>query len=193
MSQGEIAELRRSYHRRICEDVLRVNSDGIPNNADRSSTSSSAIGKGIIAGIGMDVAEGRIPGQTAGRNFEAATKDFLDCSFSRLGHLRPGDWEFSLDGNLGDYEQYRHLHDVQHAIKENEIAFGQVQRAANRGKPGSQAPAGRFPFHSGPWWASSGRFAATLPRQCRHLCVRRPARPTPQKPPGCPPPTEVGG
>ena len=75
----------------------------------------------------MDVAEGKIPGQTAGRKFDAATRDFLDCSFSRLGHLRPGDWEFSLDGNLGDYEQYRHLHDVQHAIKENEalrVVFG---------------------------------------------------------------------
>ena len=127
MTPGRVAALRRTYHVRICNDVLRLNSDAVPNNADSSSASSSAIGRRIVDRIGLNVRRGTIAGQTAGREFEAATRDFLEKSFSRLGHLRPGDWEFSLGGNIGDYEQYNHLRDVRRAIEENEtlrVVFG---------------------------------------------------------------------
>ncbi len=44
-----------------------------------------------------------------------------------MGHLRPGEWEFSLGGNIGDYEQYLHLSEVRQVINENEklrVVFG---------------------------------------------------------------------
>ena len=127
MSSGEIDRLRRAYHERIVNDVLRLGDSGIPNNADRGSKSSIAISKGIVERMGGDVAEGSLPGQTAGGQFEAATKDFLSSAFSALHHLRPGDWEFSLGGNIGDYHQYRHLHDIRRAIDDNQelrVVFG---------------------------------------------------------------------
>ena len=124
---GKIEDLRRSYHRQICNDVLRQNESGVPNNADGASAASVKIGRGIIDRLGFVVETGRLPGQTAGRRFEDATKDFLRDAFELLAHLRPGEWEFSLGGNVRDYEQYLHLSDVLRMVeqhKELQIIFG---------------------------------------------------------------------
>lgn len=106
---------------------MRLGESAIPNNADRGSKSSVSIRKGIVKRIGGDVAEGTLAGQTAGGQFEAATRDFLSNAFNALHHLRPGDWEFSLGGNIGDYQQYQHLHDIKRAIEDNQqlrVVFG---------------------------------------------------------------------
>lgn len=126
MSHGELAKLRRDYHRRIVSDVLRLDASKIPNNADRGSKSSVSISQGIAERIGGNV-EGSLAGQTAGGLFEAATRDFLASAFNALHHLRPGDWELSLGGDIGDYQQYQHLNDVKRAIEENQalrVVFG---------------------------------------------------------------------
>ena len=124
---GRIEELRRIYHIRICSDVLRQNEAGVPNNADSGSTASVKLSAGIVDNLEIPLGEGKVAGQTAGRRFEEATKDFLRDAFGLLSHLRPGEWEFSVGGNLRDYEQYLHLSDVRQAIEENEqlrILFG---------------------------------------------------------------------
>ena len=74
MESGIIEELRSAYHRRICEEVLRKNSDGVPNNADSSSNPSKRIGKGIIDHFVWPIRTGRLPGQTAGSRFEEANQ-----------------------------------------------------------------------------------------------------------------------
>ena len=48
-------------------------------------------------------------------------------AFGLLSHLRPGEWKFSLGGNIGEYEQYMHLSDLERLIQANEelrIIFG---------------------------------------------------------------------
>jgi len=120
MKTGKIEELRREYHRRVCTEVLRKNENGTPNNADSASAASVEIGKRIVAHLGIDVETGRLPGQTAGNQFELATRDFLQNAFMLLQHLRPGEWEFSVGGKIRDFEQYQHLTDVSRAIQENE-------------------------------------------------------------------------
>ena len=120
-------DLRQAYHRRICEEVLRQNASGVPNNSDGSSAGSVRIGKGIIERLGFDVKTGKLAGQTAGRRFEEATKDYLREAFGLLIHLRPGEWEFSSGGDIRDYEQYLHLSDVSKMVKQHEelrIIFG---------------------------------------------------------------------
>ena len=127
MEKGRIEELRVAYHRRICEEVLRKNSAGVPNNADRGSKASVRISKGIIDRLGWPTRAEQLAGQTAGHRFEKATRDFLRDAFGLLSHLRPGEWEFSLGGNIRDYEQYQHLAAVLHAVKQNEelrVVFG---------------------------------------------------------------------
>ena len=124
---GKIEELRSAYHRQICDEVLRQNESGVPNNADSGSAASVRIGRGIIDRIGFPVKTERLAGQTAGHRFEAATKDFLHDAFGLLAHLRPGEWEFSLGGNIRDYEQYQHLSDVSRVVEEHKelrIVFG---------------------------------------------------------------------
>ena len=124
---GRIEDLRRSYHQRICRDVLRKNAEGIPNNADKNSSASAKLGKGIVENIGIQIEIGTLAGQTAGKLFEEATKEFLCEAFDFLSHLRPGEWEFSLGGNIGEYEQYMHLSDLERLIQANEelwIIFG---------------------------------------------------------------------
>lgn len=124
---GRIEDLRRDYHRQIFRDVLRQNARGIPNNADSSSKASIRLGQGIVKHVGIETKRGRLAGQTAGHNFEEATKGFLRDAFGLLSHLRPGEWEFSLGGNIRDYEQYLHLSDVRQVVEAHEelrIIFG---------------------------------------------------------------------
>ncbi len=123
---GVMEDLRREYHSALCDRVLRVNG-GVSNNSDRGSAASVRLGKGIIEGIGIEPKSGRLAGQTAGLRFEEATRDFLRDAFGLLSHLRPGEWEFSLGGNIRDYEQYQHLADVSRVIaqhKELRVVFG---------------------------------------------------------------------
>ncbi len=120
-------DLRREYHRRIFSDVLRIDSKGVPNNADKGSNSSIRIGNGIIEKIGLEVKQGRIAGQTVGARFEGVTRTFLQAAFELLHHLRPGEWEFSLGGKIDEHEQYQHLRDVHRAVQQNKdlrVAFG---------------------------------------------------------------------
>ena len=124
---GRIEALRRAYHRQIANDVLRQNASGVPNNADSSSSSSVRIAKGIVRNIGLPLGSDKLAGQTAGHRFEEATKIFLRDAFGLLSHLRPGEWEFSLGGDIRDYEQYLHLSDVRRMVEQHEelrIIFG---------------------------------------------------------------------
>ena len=124
---GRIEALRRAYHRQIANDVLRQNESGIPNNADGGSASSVRIAKGIVQNVGLPLGADKLAGQTAGRRFEEATRVFLRDAFGLLSHLRPGEWEFSLGGDIRDYEQYLHLSDVRRMVEQHEelrIIFG---------------------------------------------------------------------
>ena len=124
---GRIENLRREYHRQVFRNVLRQDARGRPNNADSSNKASIRLGQGIVNTIGISAKRGKLPGQTAGRKFEEETKGFLRDSFSLLSHLRPGQWEFSLGGDIRDYEQYMHLSDVRQVVEAHEelrIIFG---------------------------------------------------------------------
>ena len=124
---GSIEALRRAYHRQVFRDVLRQTASGIPNNADSGSASSVRLARGIVENIGLPIGTERLAGQTAGRQFEETTKSFLRDAFGLLSHLRPGEWEFSLGGNIRDYEQYLHLSDVRRVVEQHEelrIIFG---------------------------------------------------------------------
>ena len=127
MGKGRIEKLRKAYHLRICKEVLRKNSAGIPNNADISNKTSVRLSKGISDRLGWSIKTGSLSGQTAGHRFEGATKDFLREAFGLLSHLRPGKWEFSLGGSIRDYEQYQHLAAVSRAVRQNKelrVVFG---------------------------------------------------------------------
>ena len=101
--------------------MLRQNADGIPNNADKGSNSSKRIARGIVENIGLPIVRGALSGQTAGRQFEERNEQLPARRLRTvLSHLRPGEWEFSLGGDISDYEQYQHLADIRRLVKEHE-------------------------------------------------------------------------
>jgi hypothetical protein len=108
-----VAALRQEYHRRICKEILRESrtSEGVsyPNIADVGSPGSIRIASKLVEHLGCAIRKGRIPGQTVGRLFEVATKDYLEGAFQLLQHLRPGHWQYSVDTAISEYDQYEHL------------------------------------------------------------------------------------
>ena len=63
-------------------------------------------------------------GQTSGNEFEGACCDFINATFKRLNHLRPGKWQVvrlpQRDRvGIARFEQYAHLSEIARMCKEN--------------------------------------------------------------------------
>lgn len=122
-----INDLRRSYHERICTDVIYLKNDNIPNMADKCNISSKKISINLVKLLPYQISTAEISGQTAGHRFEQITKDFLENVFLHLHHVRPGKWKFTTQCSISDYYQYRHLNELAKIVKENKLlktAFG---------------------------------------------------------------------
>jgi len=122
-----LAKLRTEYHRQICARVLSVDASGIPNNADKHSKISVALAKGILKQIDYPLNPIAVSGQTSGNLFEQITARFIEASFRKLAHLRPGEWTFSIGRRVQEFEQYEHLAELEKALsmyKELRTAFG---------------------------------------------------------------------
>ena len=122
-----INELRRSYHERICSEVIYLKEGSIPNMADKGSKPSKEISINLLKLLPYSISSTEISGQTAGKRFELITKNFLENVFVHLHHIRPGKWKFTTQSNISDYFQYKHLDELAKIIKENkslQTAFG---------------------------------------------------------------------
>lgn len=108
---AHFSEARKSFHAALLGAVLRVDAGGVPSNADRSSQASIRIARGIVNLIGEESAGARLAGQMSGRVFEEICEKFLENTFLRLGHLRPGIWRIrrGSEASFALHEQYTHL------------------------------------------------------------------------------------
>ncbi len=129
-----ILELRKDYHRRICQEIIRITRrakrkklKGVieeidveyPNFADVGNEASMQIAWRIVERIGC-LGEGtEIRGQTSGGRFESVTKDFLQQSFELLQHLRPGKWQYSMQFPISQFDQYEHLANLEKIVEDN--------------------------------------------------------------------------
>lgn len=116
-------EARRSFHAALFNTVLRTD-NGVPSNADKHSKPSINIATGIIERLGPETVGARLAGQMAGNQFEEICAQYLKETFSRLNHLRPGQWEISkgLGGGrlaIAQFDQYEHLAALDAAAKDN--------------------------------------------------------------------------
>jgi hypothetical protein len=107
-----IEELRREYHREICQRILHLKPGNIPNIADKHSRPSVALAQGIVQRLGYPLQKTLPSGQTAGTAFEEVTRRFLEEAFHLIEHLRPGEWRFSVEADITDFDQYEHLADL---------------------------------------------------------------------------------
>lgn len=109
-----LLQARNRYHKLLLsEGVLSVDNDGIPSNADRSSRLSVAIAREIATILEANV-QTKALGQTSGAKFESINMQFLEETFPKLQHLRPGKWHVTKLGNrnsvkTSSFAQYEHL------------------------------------------------------------------------------------
>lgn len=117
-------EARRGFHAALLERVLKVDAKGVPSNADRHSAPSVKIAAGIMEQLGSEAQGARLAGQMAGSKFEEICAEFLEETFLKLLHLRPGKWDIGkgLAGGrlaIAQFDQYEHLAALETASKEN--------------------------------------------------------------------------
>lgn len=118
----EIAQLRAEYHRRVSNELIRIQLDShgyFPNFADKSSRASRAIALDVVKQLGIALKPSQISSQTVGAKFETITRDFLRKAFQALSHLRPGEWIYDFQRPITDFDQYLHLASLEVFIREH--------------------------------------------------------------------------
>ncbi len=115
--------LRQEYHHHLCAQVVRLDAQNRPNNADKSSRLSTAIARALWQFVaqrtGCTFDHTSLPPQSVGKAFEAATRDYLQRAFATLRHLRPGRWRFYLNHRIEEFAQYRHLAELSRTLREH--------------------------------------------------------------------------
>jgi hypothetical protein len=119
---AQFLEARIAFHAALLKATLTIDSRGIVSNADSSNRSSIAIASGIADLLKAETQGERIAGQTSGNQFEGACADFIQQTFTKLGHLRPGTWDIhQVSGRnrleIARYAQYAHLTALDRAAK----------------------------------------------------------------------------
>jgi len=113
-----LERLRKAYHEAICKQVLGYRA-GVPNIADKSSKRSIQLAQGILTRIGLPPCPNPPKGQRAGALFESLTLDYLQKAFQLIQHLRPGEWTFSVHGDVTLFDQYEHLTDLAQVLAQH--------------------------------------------------------------------------
>ncbi len=117
-----LKDLRRDFHKKLFAHCVRMRSEGVPNMADKDSVPSVGLATEMTARIGLDVPAGTVTPQRVGSQFAIAVCSFLENSFKRIVHLRPGDWTFSTaqgpDG-IAKFAQYAHLASIERVLSDH--------------------------------------------------------------------------
>lgn len=123
-TNGTVAfvEARKKFHLQLLEHTLTINAAGVVSNADSSNKNSKAIAREIAKLLQAETIGERIAGQTSGNQFESICAQFVNDTFLKLGHLRPGKWNIQqVSGRnrleIARYEQYAHLVALDRAAK----------------------------------------------------------------------------
>lgn len=119
-----ITKSRKQYHENLLlHNVLTIDANGVPSNADKSSELSKFIARQIADSLMAEVHE-KIQGQTSGAKFEQLNMEFLEQTFPHLRNIRPGKWHIEKLGNrsqtkTSSFVQYAHLEELNKLVKQN--------------------------------------------------------------------------
>jgi len=113
-----MGQLRKAYHEEICKKILGYRGE-VPNIADKTSKASIELAQGILTRLGFSPCLEPPVGQRAGALFESLTCGYLAKAFHLLQHLRPGNWKFSVHGNVTVFDQYEHLNDLADVLRKH--------------------------------------------------------------------------
>lgn len=119
-----ITKARKQYHAKLLtHNVLTIDKDGIPSNADKSSELSKYIARQIADSLMVEVHD-KIQGQTSGAKFEQINMEYLAQTFPLLQSIRPGKWHIEKLGNrsqikTSSFAQYAHLEALSNFVRQN--------------------------------------------------------------------------
>jgi len=121
--KGLIQAARTQFHAALMAKVLTLGDGKVPSNADKNNNASVKIALAILDQIGIGSNAKRLAAQSAGNEFEEVCAAFLESTFLRLMHIRPGEWKIfritqgSREG-IARFEQYAHLSALADACKQ---------------------------------------------------------------------------
>ena len=118
MTKEILSVARRQFHSALQERLWSVRGR-IPSNSDKNNSASVGIGLALAEAVGVTSDSKRLTGSAAGTEFERRTQDFLQATFPRLDHLRPGRWHVRVGSAISHFEQYSHLDALEQAAKAN--------------------------------------------------------------------------
>lgn len=119
-----ITKARKQYHAKLLtHNVLTIDKDGVPSNADKSSELSKYIARHIADSLLVEVHD-KIQGQTSGAKFEQINMEYLAQTFPLLQSIRPGKWHIEKLGNrsqikTSSFAQYAHLEALSNFVRQN--------------------------------------------------------------------------
>jgi hypothetical protein len=116
--QMDLEQLRKAYHEAICQRVLGYRA-GVLNIADEDMGSSIELAQCILNRMGFPPCPELPERQRAGALFESLTRDYLEKAFRLIQHLRPGNWVFSVHGDVTAFDQYEHLTDLAQVLAQH--------------------------------------------------------------------------
>ena len=113
-------QLRQEYHQALQNRVWGW--DGAyASNADKGSKVSGIIASAMLANA-PNATTTPAKSQSAGVAFTELTMAFVEKAFSRLSHLRPGEWRYSTaqaKTGIMAFQQYEHLATVREMLEEH--------------------------------------------------------------------------
>lgn len=135
MDEVLILEARKRFHQKLIESgIWVVDVNGVPSNADVGDSKKAKIGKyntstliaqkmATIVGVPQVTSEKK-KGTSAGVKVEDLIAEFIDETFPKLQHLRPGHWTILSLGNhasmkTSSFAQYEHLEYLTELAKAN--------------------------------------------------------------------------
>ncbi len=118
MTNEILSVVRRQFHSALQERLWSVRG-GIPSNSDKKNNASVGIGLALAEAVGVTSDRERLKGTAAGTEFERRARDFLQATFPRLAHLRPGTWHIRRGSAISHFEQYAHLEALEQAAEAN--------------------------------------------------------------------------
>jgi len=123
VSESFFSQSRKMFYKSLV-NILLTDSNGVPSNADKNNPLSVKVASGIARLIQAEAKGARLAGQAAGSKFEEICLAFIQNTFLKLDHLRPGKWTVArITGRtrlaLADFEQYSHLTAIAAATKTN--------------------------------------------------------------------------
>ena len=114
----DLEQLRKAYHKAICQRVLGYRA-GVLNIADKDMESSIELAQSILTRMGFSPCPEPPERHRAGALFESLTRDYLEKAFRLIQHLRPGNWVFSVHGDVTAFDQYEHLTDLAQVLAQH--------------------------------------------------------------------------